>query len=266
MPEQSYFDAVGWSRSELVKFLDSREAFKKRCIDGEEPERKASTHFEIGDQLHLILQEPDEFARRLEVIPASALTSNGQRRGNAWQDWLEDQPDDVLAMTAARLEQLEGMRESILQSPTMRAVLAHEETIVERPVFWSYTAANGMTLDLKAEPDLLSLPAQTSVDIKTTKDEGEAFRWAVSKFRYWMQDAHYSHGIEAVYGFRPQFVFGAIGKVEPYRFDLWELPPGKRVEAARRHVECLNDLALCLETGDWSEPEESEIKILNFNF
>jgi len=267
MPDQSYFDAEGYSRSELVDFLDSRQKFNERYVSRTKPREPSSgAHFEIGEQLHLILQEPDEFERRLQIIPASALTSNGQRRGHNWRDWLDDQPDDVLAMTEARLEQLRGMAAGLMGYRTIQAVLAHKETITEQPIFWQYTAANGMVLDLKCEPDLLLPPVRTALDVKTSKDEGEDFRWAVQKLRYWLQDAHYSAGIEAAYGYAPQFVFAVVSKKPPYQADLWEMSPEKRQRAARLHVELLNDLALCLETGDWSDPDPSEVKTLHVNF
>lgn len=264
MTDAEYHAHDSISRGRLADFNKSRRYYEARhVLNTVEPvNSNDKLCFKIGDAAHSILLQPDEFKRRVVSIPRDVLTSNGQRRGGKWDDWKEETLDanpDALLLMPAELEHVERIAASV-----NRAVgkwLTNPGVLFEKPILWTEDAA-GVNVACRCKPDALyeiDGGELVALDIKTTRDASpEKFRWAMRDLGYWLQDAHYTAGIEAEYGQRvAKFFFVAVQTSDHYPCRVYELTPAMRDTARERRDELMAELQACIASGDWSDHNEN---------
>jgi hypothetical protein len=270
MTDQEYHAHAALSRSDLADFYNSRRWYEATHITNTH-ERVVNSEklcLKRGTSVHSLLLEPDDFQRRAVLIPKSALTSNGQRRGNKWDDWkeetLEANPDAIL-MLPDELAEVRAIAAAVERE--IGSLLHASDVLREQPIFWTEDV-DGVTVACRCKPDLLIETADgiVAVDVKTTRDESQRkFTYAMRDLLYWLQDAHYTAGIEAEHG-RPvtRFIFAAVRTTPHYPCRAYELSPATRADARAKRRELMQELQACIKSGDWSDVGEGVVTPIDF--
>lgn len=263
MTDKEYHAHDSISRGRLADFAKSRRYYEARHVTGtvKPVDSNDKLCLKIGDAAHSILLQPDEFKRRVVPIPREALTSNGQRRGNKWDDWKEETLEatpDALLLLPAEVEHVQRIANAV--SGRVGPMLRNPGVLFEEPILWTEDAA-GISVPCRCKPDALYETkggGLVSVDIKTTRDaSADKFKWSMRDLGYWLQDAHYTAGIESHYGVEVErFLFVAVQTSDHYPCRLFEFSPAMRATARERRNELMAELQACIASGDWSDPGE----------
>ncbi|MGQ9814245.1 MAG: PD-(D/E)XK nuclease-like domain-containing protein [Candidatus Roseilinea sp.] len=202
----------------------------------------------IGRALHTLLLEPGEFDRRYAVGPDCERRSNADKA--RWAEF-EAQMGDRIAISPKERETLEEMRQSVMAHPEAAALLTLPSGVAERSVYWIDPETEILC---RCRPDWWVCDHNIVVDVKTTDDIGK-FCWSVRDFRYDVQQAFYTDGLQNITG-RPveAFLFITIGKKrEMGRFPVavFELDYAAVTRARNEYREDLAVIAECERTGYW---------------
>lgn len=255
-PELTYHQRPEVSRGMLATLAESPRLYERTYVT-RECEPQSNDNLTIGTGTHAIcLKDAIELDKFL-LIPKSVLTSNGQRRGKKWDQFVADNPGKTLLLESqfefckllsARLTEAVG---AFINNP--RSLLEHE-------VYWNHRGC-----DCRAKLDIVC-PTPTGrivIDLKTASDISQwGFRKEVRNRRLWLQDAHYSVGAEAEFGEPVRFLFAVAEKSEPFRVRIRELHEDDKARAKRRHNELTEEVMRRKESGDYSEAGEGEIETI----
>jgi hypothetical protein len=237
-----------WSQSQFKLLPDHPELFhgfhiaKRWAVE-------VTDDMEIGTQLHGVWLEK----KPLLIIPPEALTSNGQRRGNAWKQWCEEHPDNpgVLPKDAGRIQ---AMAEGGMADPVIRGLIEADGEI-EHTVVWN-DAETG--LPLRARLDKLPVVPGSGyciLDIKSTSIDPGDERLVSAKIwtmKYHQQAACYVDAATLLYGPPLQFIFLFVRNRAPFNAVAWVLNDNDLDLGRRHNRESLLDLARRMESGDWT--------------
>lgn len=181
--------------------------------------------------------------------------------GAGWPIWVVDAYDWRLKkhQDAKKAKRAEGLtvinRADLLAAARMaRAVSRHplasailSEGKAEQSFYW-IDPETGVTC--RGRVDLLRDNA--IVDVKTCADASPAgFARAAAQFRYDMQAANYSEGIEAVTGERLPFVFVCVEKEAPHLVACYQLDDFALERGSRDCAEARRIFAECESSGAW---------------
>ena len=255
------------SRSDLATFAFSRREFKRRR---DQKRTDDNDILRIGKGTHAIALRDTIELDRVKLIPESALSTNGQRRGNAWTKFrLKNRGKTLFLPKQWELCQriaAEFERVKIAETPggdpiTVGDFVKNPNAQREVEHLWNDVLPCRLKADLVFElPDVV-----ICLDLKTARSVEESrFRSEIRKRKLWLQVAHYSAGLEDKFGKPVRFVFVAIEKAEPYPADIFELDPPAVELAKRGRVALLEELRGCLETGVFLDPPKGGIKLLSF--
>lgn len=202
----------------------------------------------IGSAVHCLALEPDEFDDRYIVNPHES------RRTKAYKEWAAEESREVL--TLSEMHRVKRAATALSGNPCIAVALTADGK-VENTFRWVCPETK---VPCKFRPDKIA--GRVVLDIKTTSECSEAyFTKQVADFGYHLQQAHYIAGAESCTG-QPgwSFVFGVVETKPPYRCRAYRLDDEAASIGAEVRWELLTDLRSRLESGDWSEPYEQELK------
>lgn len=210
-------------------------------------EPRQEDFLDLGSYVDALLFEPSRISQFVE-IPKHALTSNGQRRGNAWDEFV-----------------LENKGRTVMQQADLK--VGNEMARRLRHVAKDYLSPPGYCqlsiyytcpltgLRCRCRPDkLIVLPdGSRSIiyDLKTTANL-DRFRWVFRDFKYWLQEVHYRTGVRELLGQEPdEFVFGVIETSERHRYQEVRMDAKSLDNSYRKRDQLMRDLESSYKTGDW---------------
>jgi hypothetical protein len=183
-----------------------------------------------------------DWRSRCAVAPAEVLTSNGQRRGNAFTAWKESLPAGAIECSMVDFVKVADIIESLREHKIARQLL---ESIkhTQYSVFWR--DADGH--DRKARPD--GLNDDEWFDLKTTSSEWHELKWSFRRFAYNWQAAWYTDAAIAA-GWKPfRFRFVVVQTFAPYDVAVFSLED-EAIENARHEIKkTLDDIKYRRESG-----------------
>ncbi len=191
--------------------------------------------FEMAKCLASVVVQPDFGDRR---------TKANKERRDAWR--LEN--DGKQAVSQTDWDTVRRIGDSIRQHPVAAKLI--DQCQSEVSVFWQDPETG---LECKARIDGWAESLNCIVDLKTTEDaSADAFAASMAKYRYHVQEAHYSNGIAIVKG-KPlkTFRFLAVEKTAPFALKMYVLGEPER---ARGHELLRRDIATmkrCVDSGEW---------------
>jgi exodeoxyribonuclease VIII len=211
----------------------------------------------LGSAFHSILLEPDVFCNEFAILPEIDRRSNAGKADYA-AFVAENQGKTLISVETYEI--IHSMREAVVDHGGARTLLSSDGE-AENSVYWNDPETK---LTCRCRPDLWRSD-NIIVDVKTTEDASpEGFARSVAKYRYHVQAAFYTWGIEQVIGTRPEgFVFLAVEKKPPYAVGLYMLDPVSLEVGAREFREDINLLAKCNTTGDFPSYGGSTIQSLS---
>ncbi len=249
LPAAKYHNRKEWSQSQFKLLPKNPELFHGLYVA--KPPRftfDATDDMQLGTQLHALVLEHQE----LLIVPATALSSNGQRRGKNWEAWCDDHPDDhgVLVKDALRIL---SMQASIEADPVLRDLFAAdgetEHTIILED--------SNTSFPLRARLDKLARFPNGYIigDIKATGIDVTSEREIAAKvfaMGYHQQAAFYWDAAELLYGAPLRFVFAFVRNKPPFNAVAWCISDND-LDLARRHNRlALDDLARRVDYSDWN--------------
>ena len=246
------------SKSMLQDFANDRELYRLRYIDGKLPRREASAAMDAGSAVHAVLLEGGELDDHVRLVPDDCLQSNGAINGKRMAELRAANPG-IVYVKAAEFGRISSIIESVRKvAPEMGIGSAAAK---EQAVYWTDSASQ---LDCRCKPDWyceLSGDRIICHDLKVTASVNP-WDWGrvADRFRYWLQDAHYTAGLEKATGKRVvDFIFWVVEDQYPYRVLRRAYSQDDRKAARQWHANRLCELAACYHTGNWSNDWPAEI-------
>ncbi len=252
------------SRSMLMDFRRSRRLYHARYVARTiEPEPETPA-MKIGTLTHCAILQGAELDSIMAVIPSHLLSADGGIRTKEARDWKSAAEASGLIVVkddekTSTLKPIIDMRDAILRSDAGRW-LTRPDAVAETPVMWSDSetglqlrALHDFRLDLGAE--WLSTDIKTCVDIKK-------FPKVVAE-SYWMQHAHYEAALQSLDEKPVMFTFLAVEKSPPYLVRCYQMSDSMAGRARTLWRETLQQLAECYASGDWSDPGEDEVQLVD---
>jgi hypothetical protein len=232
-------------------------AHYRAWVDGAEQEETPALAF--GRALHCAVLEPEVFdrdyiiAREHPYIRVSDRLRNAKKPSQGtldaiayWDAW-EAEMGGKIEISAEDAVALRGMQASVLEHPIAGKLF--DGGMPEATAVWT-DPRTGLTC--KARFDVWRDDLVLIGDLKSTEDASPAaFARSVARYRYHVQDAHYSAGAAALGFPGVRFVFVGVEKTPPYAVGVYMLD----VESASRGAELrdrdMDRLNECLRTDAW---------------
>lgn len=241
------------SRGDLATFAESRRLYHgihvAKTIDG----TIDADCLSIGTATHAVALADVVALSRCVQIPKHVLTSNGQRRGLAW-DTFEAEHAGKTLLLPRQVEMAKRCAASLHRE--LGPLLSSGDAYRELEIYWDDTIPSRCKLDFVIErhQDVLVIDLKTAADISQ-----RGFTSAIYARKYWLQDAHYSRGAEVEFGKPARFMFAAVEKKEPFRSFLYELNPFTRATARAARETLMEQMLGCYGSGNWADPQEGVI-------
>jgi hypothetical protein len=143
-------------------------------------------------------------------------------------------------------------------------VLAVAGNVFETPAEWDCPYSG---LKCRMMPDLYCDMGDyiLAYDLKTTEDiYPVGIKRTSKRFQYWLQDVHYSTGLNALFNKPVRFAFWFVEVPAPHRIARWEYPQAAKEVQLEVYEKLMTDLAKCHETGDWRDPWQVGSNMLEF--
>lgn len=234
-------------------FRQSRRQFQGEFVLGTREHKQPTRSMEVGTVGHAAILEPHVIEDMIVEIPADALTSNGQRRGKAWDSFVAEHPDKIL-FAAADIRRVRAMQAAAWAHPVLGRLL-RAPGATEASLFWKCPRSG---LDRKCRLDKTC--DRWILDIKTTTEIApRSFARVAADKDYDLQAAWYADGAEQVLGERRHFVFGVVSVIEPHPVRVYKLDGEAELTAWQSMDRTLEQIAECYASNDWAEPGENEI-------
>ena len=238
---EEYHDSDGLSKSGLDKLAISPAHYQAYKAT----ETKATPAMVLGSLIHTATLEPHLLPEEYAVEPVvDKRTTVGKKvfaefdAANKGKRFITG---DQLALSMA-------ISMSVCTHPIAGKLLA-KKGIAEESFYW--TDAETGTL-CKCRPDYLTEDG-ILIDIKSTEDASPtAFAKSSWKYRYHVQAAFYTHGVEAVTGIRPKaFIFIAVEKNPPYAVACYMADSLMMSYGIGQARQCIQLFDQCTKSGVW---------------
>jgi hypothetical protein len=188
--------------------------------------------------------------------PAEVLTSNGQRRGNAYEAWKSKLREYEVDCNEDEAFLLRTMTEHTLANKAARD-LVERTTDTQLSVFFEIDGHR-----LKCRPDGV-IAGEMWWDLKSTSATWDRVASSVLDYGYGEQEWLYVEGAKQIgfSHFRMPFVFTQT--VPPYECRVFYLPEEYVAEAGQRMLRVLEEIRLRRKTGEYMPVDHGEITELS---
>lgn len=203
-----YRQMEGLASTDIKRMMRSM-AYWKYFNDHPE-EEKDTKALKFGRASHKFMLEPFDFDNEYAVEPK---VDRRTKEGKEIYAKFESESAGKEIIDEETRDKLTAMREMLYKTPYVKTLLNGEH---EKSFFWT-DAATG--IKCKCRPDSYGKFGKHNVivDYKTTTNaETDAFMRSALKYNYDVQAAHYSAGLEEVYGKDYLFIFIAQETTAPY--------------------------------------------------
>ena len=238
-----YRKMEGLSSSDIKTMMKSFATWKYYKDHPEEDNDTPSLRF--GRACHKFMLEPYDFGNEYAVVPkVDGRTKEGKE---AKKEFLK-QAEGKELIDEETYDKLVDMRDMLYKTPYVKNLINGEH---EKSFFWTDEATG---IKCKCRPDSFGKFGNHNiiVDYKTTENaETSAFMRSALKYNYDVQAAHYTAGLEAIYGKDYQFIFIAQETKPPYlvnvlQADSYFMENGREVRGVM-----LETYKKCLELGEY---------------
>lgn len=256
LPEAEYHARPEWSKSQFALLPEEPELFWGRHImHFPDWKLEETPQMRLGTAVHeaVLLQ------REVRVIPASVLTSNGQRRGKAWEEFQAEHAGETW-LREAEAEPAKNAVDAVLKRKYARRLLeAPGES--ELSIFW-IDELTGLRLRGRLDRRC-HIGNGIILDLKTSNDPTPyGFPWKCLDLKYDVQAATYMDGHDQIYGPAESFVFIAVEVQPPYRCRIHEASEEFLSLGFSKFKESLIDLKDRLERDAWETTDAESVHTL----
>lgn len=240
LSNEDYHGGPGVSKSQLDQIAKSPAHYQYARTA---PKKDPTAAQRFGSLTHTMVLEP----HKLNVVVGPDLNKN-TKEWKAFKAQVEAEGKEIV--TQEELDTLEGMKSAVYAHPAASWLLG--PGYVEHSAYWIDPATG---LLCRCRPDKLRKTEKgvILVDLKTTEDASEAeFSRSIENFRYHVQAAFYSDGIEQALGERvAAFAFIAVEKKAPYAVACYQLADVDVEDGREAYQNDLFRLKDCLARNEW---------------
>ena len=259
MQSKDYQNHPGISQSQL-KLLDESPRKYEASYITRTLSRSPTDAMGFGTLVHGLTLQPSVVSSEIAVIPDSALTSNGQRRGKAWDAFCEA-TEGKLRVFQEDYDRALTIAQKVWSHPFYKFIFEKIEQ-VEVPIYWTDPIE---PVSCKGIPDIVA--GEWIIDLKTTRSltgflqGGEHLvSKQIAEMGYHLQAAFYLRGASIHYGDpKTRFAFLVVETEEPYRVYAIELKPEAITAGEVKMQRLLAEYVRRMQTGDWSEEGENSL-------
>ena len=259
MRTNDYENDSAVSQSQLKLLAESPRKYESTYIT-RTLSRAPTDAMEFGTLVHALTLQPAVVESEIAVIPDSALTSNGQRRGKAWDAFCES-TEGKLRVFQQDYDRALTISKKVWSHPFYEFIFDRIER-VEVPIIWTDPIE---PVRCKGIPDIVA--GEWVIDLKTTKSltgflqGGEQLvSKTIADLGYHLQAAFYLRGASIAYGDpKTRFAFLVVETEEPYRVYAMELKPEAITAGEVKMQRLLAEYVRRMQTGDWSEEGEKSL-------
>jgi hypothetical protein len=259
MKPQSYHeDFQSVSKTMLNHFVDSHKEYATYYVHRTHSPPAPKKQMLIGSAVHDILLEKFDFDKVIAVYDESCFKRDGKTReilnslnpGPAAE--FRDMFPDRYCLKPDEAQVVHDVCNAV-HDHALGDLIRHPEAKFEQPIYWQCEVTG---LNCRCCPDFLIDMGDHVLcyDLKVTEQpKPNDFARVANRFRYWLQDAHYSAGIQSHYKKPVQFKFwvveaGGLCRVSPRLYD-----PSSRDMAMESYRLEMALLKQCYATGDWAD-------------
>jgi hypothetical protein len=172
------------------------------------------------------------------------------------REWRDSQTKPII--TTSELETIYAMREAVLRHPEAKRLLSDGQP--EQTFFFDEPTTGAAC---RCRTDWMTSDG-IIVDLKTTDDASpKGFMRSVLKYRYHVQDAFYTDGVEAATNSRPtDFVFIAVEKNAPFGVGVYRLSEGLREEGRELYLDNVATWVECTQRDEWPAYSDEIIELV----
>ena len=203
-----YRKKEGLSSSDIKKMMKSFAHWKYFKDHPEDDKDTPSLKF--GRVCHKFMLEPYDFDNEYIIMPkVDRRTKEGKEIYTKFE--IESEGKEII--DEETYDKLVDMRDMLYRTPFVKQLIKGEH---EKSFFWTDEATG---IKCKCRPDSFGKFKNHNIiiDYKTTENaETSAFMRSALKFNYDIQAAHYTAGLEAIYGKDYLFIFIAQETKPPY--------------------------------------------------
>lgn len=195
MTNEDYHAHPAISSSKIKLLYDDPYAVEWLSKSPQDSEKTAA--LDIGSAVHAALLEPELYERDYVVMPDLNLRTNA---GKAEKKAFIEKHAGINIITAQDHIKISYIVSSVLAHPQAAKLIKQKtRAYVERSFFWTDEETG---INCRCRPDKLIFGEQTGgpiliLDIKTTADNIDDFSRAIEKYKYYLQAAFYTDGLEA---------------------------------------------------------------------
>lgn len=253
--EEYHADTETISKTMLNEFCNSPVTFNLTFNTGEMPRKSPTKPMQIGTILHSVLLEKQAIADLTEVYPADCFKTNGHINPKPAAKFIESIGDKI-AVKHKELMAIYDCYGAIVESPLYEAI----EQAAECEKRHDATVED---VRCRCKPDILCDMGEHILiyDLKFCDPSPDAFKRSAKRFRYWLQDAHYSAVVAAELDKPVMFRFFAVEPTYPFRIQCYWYEPREREIARDYHGRKLRELRVAIETDTWVDDWPSALPL-----
>lgn len=240
--EEYHSDRLRISHSTKEVFRFSKKLYWETYVAGLVAQRSQTRELYLGGLLHMLVLEPDLFAKRYYTMPAG-IDRRTKVGKEAWAAIAADH-EGLEPIAAKDMELILRWSGCLFANHKIRQLLEMEGP-VEQSVIWTDEETG---LPLKCRRDKYIPALNVILDIKTCQSANPAgFIRAVHRFGYHRTADWYIQGEQALHGEAPRYIFAAVSKVTG-EAALHELGQRSTDLGNKQNRELLADMAKCYQS------------------
>lgn len=263
MRTKEYEQDPAMAQSQIKDFLKSPRYYEGRHITKTIQPKKTTDEMIFGSMVHCFALEPIYFGTQFAIITPDVLSKSGARSGQAWKDFASENAGKELVF-GEDVQLAKTLAERLRNHPAFPS--AENMLAIEKPIYWEINGAA-----CKGIPDIAT-QVNVVFDIKTVGDmdaflinqpTGSVMSKEAFDRGYDIQAAFYLEGCYQFYNRKfDRFILLLVETNPPYRIRVAEFSPEDIQHAMNRIVFAINGIEERTLDGDWSDPHENEIVVL----
>lgn len=244
---EAVYRASGCLGSTMIKdYIGSPYGFFQRYVQRDSRWKFAgNAGTAIGSALHLASQGEDHYRARYRIVPPEHCTKSGAISTSAKTvAWLAEQTTEMVSPEQDALVRF--LLDRVASNPVAMQLLSGTQREVTGRLIDPQTK-----LPIQVRFD--ALHAEWMVDLKTTSDTCDRFKWAARNYRYDIQAALYTSVHAGLSGKRLPFYWVVVSTVYPFECRVFECPEWY-IDKAMGDI----DGALAgIAAENWGKPQEN---------
>lgn len=258
LSSEAYHQGPGISRSGLMEFKRSPYHYWYKYLNSDYKPEPVTQAQIIGNALHTLILEPNEFEKRYFVIPEfNKVTKEGK------ECWLKIKSDlgKKETLSAHQYQTLQHMAASLKKNKL--AIQLIENAEIEQSLYWTDPDTGILC---KCRPDILR--NNLVCDLKTAQNGSpRSFQYAAFDYGYYIQAAMVREAIKQLkQKIIKDFLFLVIEKSAPYAISIYQLDEASLNKGYQEFKILLAHYKQCLETNDWPAYTIQEISLPRYVF